>query len=69
MSLEERKAEAKKRVQRIIDLRKDTITLDMVKANTRQPEPYRHPSKMTVTEVVKLCLSQMQSVRLFALLL
>ena len=54
LTLEQRKQEAKQRVQRIIDSRKGVVTLDQVKAATRQPEPYKKPSKMTVTEVLRL---------------
>ena len=53
MSLEERKQEAANRVQRLINSRKGKVTLDMVKRNTRTPEPYSKPSKMTVTEVAQ----------------
>ena len=54
MSLKERKAEAKQRVEQIMQACKAAgrVTLEKVIQNTRQPEPYRHPSKMTVTEVV-----------------
>lgn len=40
MSLVERKKEAAKRVQSLIKAHKGRVTLDMVKKNTRQPEPY-----------------------------
>ncbi|DBA75188.1 TPA: hypothetical protein ACH3X1_010495 [Trebouxia sp. C0004] len=50
MSLVERKKEASKRVQSLINAHKGSVTLDMVKKNTRQPEPYSHPSKTSVTE-------------------
>lgn len=50
MSLVERKKEAAKRVQSLINAHKGSVTLDMVKKNTRQPEPYSHPSKTSVTE-------------------
>ena len=45
MSLVERKKEAAKRVQSLINAHKGSVTLDMVKKKTRQPEPYSHPSK------------------------
>lgn len=51
-SLAERKAEAAKRVQALIDARPSfAATLERVKATTRQPEPYSQPSKTTITEV------------------
>ena len=56
MSLVERKKEASKRVQSLINAHKGSVTLDMVKKNTRQPEPYSHPSKTSVTEVVTNCI-------------
>ena len=53
MSQSERKAEAKQRVEQIIRACKKAgrVTLDKVIQNTRQPEPYRIPSKKTVDEV------------------
>ena len=56
MSLKERKAEAKQRVEQIMQACKAAgrVTLEKVIQNTRQPEPYKHPSKMTVTEVAYL---------------
>ena len=56
MSLVERKKEAAKRVQSLINAHKGSVTLDMVKKNTRQPEPYSHPSKTSVTEVFTNCI-------------
>ena len=55
MSDSERKAEAKQRVKQIIGACKKAgrVTLDKVIQNTRQPEPYRLPSKKTVDEVRK----------------
>ena len=53
MSLKERKAEARKRVEQVMQACKAAggVTLEKVMQSTRQPEPYRQPSKMTVTEV------------------
>ena len=59
MSLVERKKEASKRVQSLINAHKGSVTLDMVKKNTRQPEPYSHPSKTSVTEVITTCILHM----------
>ena len=56
MSLVERKKEAAKRVQSLINAHKGSVTLDMVKKKTRQPEPYSHPSKTSVTEVITNCI-------------
>ena len=57
MSPSQRKAEAKQRVEQIVQACKEAgqVTLDKVIQNTRQPEPYKNPSKMTVTEVL-VCL-------------
>ena len=58
MSLEQRKQESARRVQAIINAGPSFAqTLDRVKATTRQPEPYRHPSKLTVPEVLQLRMS------------
>ncbi len=59
MSLVERKKEAAKRVQSLINAHKGSVTLDMVKKKTRQPEPYSHPSKTSVTEVISTCILHM----------
>lgn len=55
MSQSERGAEAKQRVEQIIWACKKAgrVTLNKVIQNTRQPEPYRIPSKKTVDEVVQ----------------
>ena len=53
MSEEEHKAEAEQRVEQIMQACKQAgrVTLEKVANNTRQPEPYRIPSKKTVDEV------------------
>ena len=58
MSQSEREAEAKQRVGQIIQACKKAgrVTLDKVVQSTRQPEPYRIPSKKTVDEVeIPIC--------------
>ena len=55
VSLEQRKAEAAKRVQEIIAAGPTLQqVLQRVKAATRQPEPYSQPSKSTISEVLPL---------------
>lgn len=53
MSEEEHKAEAEQRVEQIMQACKQAgrVTLEKVANNTRQPEPYRIPSKKTVDKV------------------
>ncbi|KAL3133843.1 hypothetical protein ABBQ32_008313 [Trebouxia sp. C0010 RCD-2024] len=52
MSHKERKAEAQQRMEQIVQActRAGRVTLDKVVQNTRQPEPYRNPSKNTIAE-------------------
>lgn len=54
MSRKERRAEAQQRMEQIVQActRAGRVTLDKVIQNTRQPEPYRNPSKTTVAEVL-----------------
>lgn len=54
MSHKERKAEAQQRMEQIVQActRAGRVTLDKVVQNTRQPEPYRNPSKNTIAEVL-----------------
>lgn len=63
MSDSQRQAQAKQCVKQIILAckKEGRVTLDKVIQNTRQPEPYRLPSKRTVDEVVKSLYTELVS--------